>query len=162
MDASPTADIATPLTNNNIVGFDRLYRRLDEVTAALVANAGCTVLEEVQPQIKIKMYLTTDLSNALTRDPRIVEVKHFVQQGIRANLNQYVGQKNLPSIIPQITRTVNSYFSILKNSQLIVDFKGIHVAQDPNEPSTVDVTVYYSPVFPLNWIIVTLNLRQSL
>jgi hypothetical protein len=43
-----------------------------------------------------------------------------------------------------------------------VNYKGIHVAQDPNEPSTVDVEVYYSPVFPLNWIIVTLNLRQSL
>lgn len=161
LDVSPAYDIATPLTNKTIVGFDRLYRRLDEVTAALVANAGCTTLDQVGNAIRIKMYLTSDLSNAFTRDPRIVEVKHFVQQGLRSNLNQFIGQKNLPTVIPQITSAVNSYFATLKNTQLIVDFKGIHVYQDANDPSTVDVEAFYSPVFPLNWIIVTLNLRQS-
>ncbi len=161
LDASPATDIATPLTNKNIVGFDRLYRRMDEVTAALVANAGCTTLDQVGNLVRIKMYLTSDLSNALTRDPRIVEVKHFIQQGVRSNLNQFIGQKNLPSVIPQIKNTVNSYFSILKSSGIIVDFKGIRVVQNANEPSTVDVEVFYSPVFPINWIIVTLNLRQS-
>lgn len=161
LDVSPAYDIATPLTNKTIVGFDRLYRRLDEVTAALVANAGCTTLDQVGNSIRIKMYLTSDLSNAFTRDPRIVEVKHFVQQGIRSNLNQYIGQKNLPTVIPQITSSVNSYFATLKNTKVIVDFKGIHVYQDANDPSTVDVEAFYSPVFPLNWIIVTLNLRQS-
>lgn len=162
LDCSPATDIATPLTNKTIVGFDRLYRRMDEVTAALVANAGCTTIDQLGNLLRIKMYLTSDLSNALTRDPRIVEVKHYVQQGIRRNLDQYIGQKNLPSIIPQITNTVNSYFSILKSTDIIVDYKGIRVAQNPNEPSTVDVEVFYSPVFPLNWIIVTLNLRQSI
>ena len=162
LDASPATDIATPLTNGNIVGFDRLYRTLDEVTAALIANSGCTVLQYAQPNIKIKMYLTTNMDNALTRDPRIVEIKHYVQQGIRANLNQFIGRKNLPSIIPQITNAVNAYFSILKNSQLIVDYKGISVTQSKVDPSTVDVEAFYSPVFPLNWIIVTLNLTQSL
>ena len=162
LDCSPATDIATPLTNSNVVGFDRLYRTLDEVTAALVANSGCTVLEYDIPNIVIKMYLTTDLSTVLTRDPRIVEVKHYVQQGLRTNLKQYIGVKNLPTYIPQITRTVNAYFSILQNSQLITAFKGINVVQDANDPSTVDVTAFYSPVFPLNWIIVTLNLNQSL
>lgn len=161
-DVSPARDIATPMTNVGIVGFNRLYRRLDEVTAALVTNAGCTVLEERRPVIRIKMYLTSDLSNALTRDPRIVEIKHFVQQGLRTNLDQFIGQKNLPSIIPQITRVVEAYFRGLKNSSLIVDFTGVKVKQNAYEPSTVDVEAYYSPVFPLNWIIVTLNLRQSL
>lgn len=161
-DVSPARDIATPMTNVGIVGFNRLFRRLDEVTAALVTNAGCTVLEERQPTIRIKMYLTSDLSNALTRNPRIVEVKHFIQQGIRRNLDQFVGKKNLPSIVPQIQRVVQAYFSSIKNANLIVDFTGIAVTQNAIDPSTVDVEAYYSPVFPLNWIIVTLNLRQSL
>jgi hypothetical protein len=161
LDASPATDIATPLTNKTITGFERLYRRLDEVTAALVANSGCTVLDQLGNLIRIKMYLTSDLSTVFSRDPRIVELKHYVQQGLRTNLDQYIGQKNLPTIIPQIKSTVNSYFASLKNSKLIVDFKGIRVAQNPNEPSTVDVEAFYSPVFPLNWIIVTLNLRQT-
>ena len=162
LDCDPVYDIATPLTNKGIVGFDRLYRRLDDVTAALVANSGCTVLQDLATSIKIRMYLTSDLSNILTRDPRIVEVKHFVQQGVRQALDQYIGQKNLPSIIPQVTNTLKSYFQSLKNNKIIVDFKGIRVVVDQADPSTLDVEVFYSPVYPLNWIIVTLNLSQSL
>jgi hypothetical protein len=161
-DISPVNDIATPLTNATITGFKRLYRRLDNVTASLVANSGCTVLEEQTPVIRILMYLTTDMSTSLTRDPRIVEVKHSIQQGIRSALQQYIGVKNLPKMQTQIRDTVGSYFKQLKQNEIIVDFTGIRVSQNTSDPSTVDVEAYYSPVFPLNWIMVTLNLRQSL
>ena len=161
-DISPVNDIATPLTNATVSGFKRLYRRLDNVTASLVANSGCTVLEEQTPVIRILMYLTTDMSTSLTRDPRIVEVKHSIQQGIRSALQQYIGVKNLPKMQTQIRDTVGSYFKQLKQNEIIVDFTGIRVAQNTSDPSTVDVEAYYSPVFPLNWIMVTLNLRQSL
>jgi hypothetical protein len=161
-DVSPVTDIATPLTNATIVGFKRLYRRLDNVTASLVANSGCTVLEEQTPVIRILMYLTTDMSTSLTRDPRIVEVKHSIQQGLRNALNRYIGSKNLPKMQSQIRDTVGSYFKALKQNEIIVDFTGINVKQNESDPSTVDVEAYYSPVFPLNWIVVTLNLRQSL
>jgi hypothetical protein len=161
-DVSPVTDIATPLTNATIVGFKRLYRRLDNVTAALVANSGCTVLEEQTPVIRILMYLTTDMSTVLTRDPRIVEVKHFIQQGLRVALNRYIGSKNLPKMQPQIRDTVGSYFKQLKQNEIIVDFTGINVKQNESDPSTVDVEGYYSPVFPLNWIVVALNLRQGI
>ena len=161
-DVSPTFDIATPLTNQTISGFVRLYRRLDNVTAALVANAGCTVLEEQTPVIRLLMYLTTDMSNILTRDPRIVEVKHFIQQGLRTVLARFIGNKNLPKLQSQIKDTVGSYFKSLKQSEIIVNFTGVNVTQNAQDPSTVDVVAYYSPVFPLNWIVVTLNLRSSL
>lgn len=161
-DVSPVSDIATPLTNQTIVGFKRLYRRLDNVNAALVANAGCTVLEEQTPVIKILFYLTSDTSTALTRDPRIVEVKHYVQQGVRRALDRYIGVKNLPKMQGQVKDSVGSYFKSLKQKELIVDFTGIAVKQNEQDPSTLDVEAYYSPVFPLNWIVVTLNLRQSL
>jgi hypothetical protein len=161
-DVSPASDIATPLTNATVTGFKRLRQRLDNVTAALVANAGCTVLENQDPVVRILMYLTTNTSTPLTRDPRIVEVKHFIQQGLRTALNRYIGVKNLPKMRPQIRDTVKSYFSSLQRNEIIVDSTGVNVQQNPNEPSTVDVEAYYSPVFPLNWIMVTLNLRQSL
>lgn len=162
LDVSPVSDIATPLTNKSIVGFKRLFRRLDNVTAALVANAGCTVLEEQTPEIRILMYLTTNMSNNLTRNPRIVEVKHFVQQGVRRILQRYIGVKNLPRVIPQIESTLRSYFKTLRQAEIIVDFTGIRATVSEADPSTIDVEAYYSPVFPVNWIVVTLNLRSTL
>jgi hypothetical protein len=161
-DVSPTYDIATPLTGHSITGFTRLYRRLDNVTAAQVAQAGCTVLEEQTPVINILMYLTTDVSSVLTRNPRIVEVKHFIQQGLRRVLRRYIGLKNLPRYLPQIKDTVGSYFKSLKQSEIITDFKGVKVTQNAVDPSTVDVEAYYSPVHELDWIVVTLNLSSSL
>jgi len=160
LDVSPAFDIATTLTRSTITGFVRLYRRLDSVTAALVANAGCTVLEEVTPVIRIMFYLTTDLSTPLTRDPRIVEIKHFVQQGLRNVLDRYIGVKNLPSVIPQVQATVGSYFRSLKQANLITDYKPAVVSQSDVDPSTLNVECFYSPVFPVNWIVVTINLRN--
>jgi hypothetical protein len=157
-DVSPTYDIATPLTGQSVTGFTRLYRRLDNVTAAQVAQAGCTVLEEQTPVISILMYLTSDVSSVLTRNPRIVEVKHFIQQGLRRVLRRYIGIKNLPRVLPQIQDTVGSYFKSLKQSEIITNFKGIRVTPNAVDPSTVDVEAYYSPVHELDWILVTLNM----
>jgi len=161
-DVSPAYDIATPLTGMTITGFTRLYRRLDNVTAAQVAQSGCTVLEEQTPVIRILFYLTTDVDSVLTRNPRIVEVKHFIQQGLRRVLQRYVGSKNLPRILPQIRDTVGSYFKSCKQNEIITNFKGIKVTPNATDPSTVDVEAYYSPVFELDWILVTLNLSSSI
>lgn len=161
-DVSPITDIATPLTNASLVGLRRLTRRLDNVTAAQVAQSGLTVLEERSSNIRIRMALTTDLSTVLTRDPRIVEVKHFVQQGVRSALDSYIGSKFLPSVLTDIEKTLGAYFRALKQAQLIVDFKGIKATRNSSDPSTVDVEVFYSPVLPLNWVVVTLNLRSTL
>jgi len=162
LDTSPVYDISTPLTNKSIVGFKRIFRQLDNVTASQIANAGCTVLQGRGANISVLMYLSTDMSNVLTRNPRITELKHFVQQGMRRVLTRYIGNKNLPRVLPQIEGTVKSYFSSLKTSELIGDFKGVKARVNESDPTTVDVEVYYKPVFPLNWIVVTLNLRQSI
>ena len=161
-DVSPVNDIATTLTNKNIVGFRRLNRNLDNVTASLVANAGCTMLEDRNNSIRVMFYLTTDLSTPLTRNPRIVEVKHFIQKGLRDVLDRYIGVKNLPRVIPQVSATVDSYFRSLKQANIIADFRPSKVTQNNTDPSTLDVEGFYSPVFPVNWIIVTLNLRSSI
>ena len=161
-DVAPVRDIATPLTNVNLVGFKRLYRNLTTVVASQVANAGCTVLESRFGVTRVIMALTTDLTSVLTRDPRIVEVKNFVQQGVRSNLNGYIGQKNLPGMTGKIQATLDSYFFSLQQAEIISAYKPSKATVNAADPSTVDVTTYYSPVFPLNWIVATLNLNSTL
>jgi len=69
--------------------------------------------------------------------------------------------KNLPKVRPQIKDTLSSYLGALKQAEIITNYTGVEVTQNASDPSTVDVVAYYSPVFPLNWIMVTLNLRSS-
>jgi len=160
-DTSPAFDVATPLTRKPVVGFNRLYRRMDSVTSAQTANAGITLLEEQAAGIVIKIDLTTDLTSVLTRQPSVVRIKDFVQKGTRNALNGYVGQKFLVEKLGQIEKTLTSYMSALKQAQIIADFSGISAKPDPNDPTIVQVEAYYSPILPLLWIIVTFNLRSK-
>jgi len=160
-DTSPAFDVAEPMTRKPIVGFTRLFRRMDSVTAAQTANAGLTLLEEQPAEIQIKFALTTDVSSVLTRTPSIIRTKDFIQRGARANLNPYIGSKLLTQRISEIEQTLKSYLSALQQASIITAYTGVKAEQDANDPTIVNVVAYYSPVFPLLWIVITFNLRSS-
>jgi len=161
-DVSPAFDVSEPMTKKPIVGFVRLYRRMDSVTSAQTSNSGLTLLEELAAGIDIKFALTTDVSSVLTRTPSIIRTKDFIQRGTRNILASYIGQKLLMQRISEIEQTLNSYLSALQQAEIITAYQTAKAKQDANDPTIVNVTAYYSPVFPLLWIIVTYNLRSSI
>lgn len=160
-DTSPAFDVAEPLTRKPIVGFNRLFRRMDSVTSAQTANAGLTLLAETAAGIQIKFALTTDISSVLTRTPSVVRTKDFVQRGSRSILQQYIGTKNLIGRTAEIEKTLKSYLAALKDAFIITDYTGVKAEPDPNDPTIINVVAYYSPVFPVLWIVITYNLRTS-
>jgi hypothetical protein len=160
-DVSPAFDVAEPMTKKPIVGFKRLYRRMDSVTAAQTSNSGLTLLEEQAAGIDIRFALTTDTSSVLTRTPSIIRTKDFIQRGTRVILSPFIGQKLLSQRTSEIEQTLNSYLSSLQQAQIITAFQGVSATQDANDPTIVNVEAFYSPVFPLLWIVVTFNLRSS-
>jgi len=160
-DTSPAFDVAEPLTRKPIVGFNRLFRRMDSVTAAQTANAGLTLFEETAAGIQIKFALTTDISSVLTRTPSVVRTKDFVQRGSRSVLQPYIGRKNLIGRSAEIEKTLKSYLAALKDSYIITDYTGVKAQPDPNDPTIINVVAYYSPVFPVLWIVITYNLRTN-
>ena len=162
-DVSPTYDIATPLTGVQLVGLSRLGRVLTKATAALVAQNGVTVMEYKNNVIRVMMGLTTDLTSPLTRDPRIIEVKHFVQQGVREVCDKFIGRKNIGGITNEIKTALVSYFNSLKGVYLIGGFdSNMTVEVDANDPTIVNVAIQYKPIFGVNWIMVTHYLRSTL
>jgi hypothetical protein len=161
-DVSPVYDVATPLTNIQLVGFVRLGRNMTKATAALVAQNGVTVLEYKNNTIRVLMGLTTNLDSPLTRDPRIIETKHFVQQGVRTVCDKFIGRKDIGGVTNEIHTTLAAYFSALKGVYLIGGFGAISVTVDPNDPTIVNVAIQYKPIFGVNWIMVTHYLRSTL
>jgi hypothetical protein len=160
-DASPQFDVAEPITRKPVVGFNRLYRRMDSVTQAQTANAGLTLLEEQAAGIIIKFGLTTDLSSVLTRTPSVIRIKDFVQKGTRNALDPFIGQKFLTNKTTEIEQTLGSYLGSLQSAQIITGYTGVKATVDPADPTIVNVEAFYSPVFPLLWIVITFNLRSS-
>ena len=161
-DLSPSRDVATPLTNVTLTGFTRLGASLRTVDAQQIASAGCTVLEYKGGVTRILMALTTDMSSPLTRDPRIIEIKHDLQKGARNATDPFVGQKGLPSLPGSVARAMNSFMYAKKKANIIYDYKGISAKYDSADPTVVNVEAYYKPIFGVNWIIITFNISTTL
>jgi hypothetical protein len=160
-DTSPAYDVAEPLTRKPVVGFKRLYRRMDSVTSAQTANAGITLLEEQAANMRVKFALTTDLTGVLTRTPSVIRIKDFVQKGARNSLQSYIGMKNLSSRAGEVAGTLSAYMKALQTAQIIKAFGGVAAKPDANDPTIINVTASYSPVLPLLWIVIQFNIRAQ-
>jgi hypothetical protein len=160
-DVSPAFDVAEPIDKKPIVGFKRLYRTMDAVTAAQTANSGLTLIEEQAAGMDIRFALTTDLTSVLTRTPSVIRTKDFIQRGTRTILRPYIGQKLLSQRISEIEQSLNSYMSALQQASIIRSFQPAKATVDANDPTIIRVVSYYSPVFPLLWIVVEFNIRSS-
>lgn len=161
-DTSPAWDVAEPIDRKPIVGFRRLYRRMDSVTSAMTANAGITLIEEQSANMIIKMGLTTELTSVLTRTPSVVKILDFVQKGSRASLRPYIGQKFLSEKLGDIETTLTSYLGALRQANIITAYQGVKATPDANDATIVNVEAFYSPVLPLQWIVITFNMRSSI
>jgi len=159
---NPTYDVATPLTHKTLTGFRRLVRQVDAVTMNQTAVAGITVLEDLVPNILIRHAMTTNPTNVLTREPTVIYIKDYVQQQMRATLDKFIGVKFLPTVIQDVETSVDGVMNQMINQEIITAFTGTAALQDENDPTILRVETFYSPVLPLNWIVVTLNLRVKL
>lgn len=159
--ASPTRDVATPWTRTRINGFDQLARSLDAVEQNTVAVRGVTVLEERGATIRVRQGLTTDNTNQLTKLPTVTTVADEVQRASRRDLDRFIGIKFLPGVLPEIEGQQAFTLKQLKNSQIIAAYTGIQ-AKTGDDPTLVEITSYYQPVFPLLYILATFNLRSNL
>jgi hypothetical protein len=159
---SPNVDVATPWTGRKLVGFTQLGRQLDAVEQNQIAVKGVTILEDQPPFVKVRQGLTTDMTNVLTKLPTIVLIADEVQQQARGTLDKFIGIKFLPGILSQIEGRMSTMMKSLVAAQIISAYTGIKAKVAVDDPTVAEVEAWYSPVFPLLYIVVTFNLRSSL
>ena len=158
---SPNRDVATPWTNAQLVGFSQLGRILDAVEQNQVSVNGVTVFVDQTPFIKLRHGLTTDMTNVLTKTPTIIQIADEVQKQSRAVLERFVGVKFLPGVLSQVEGRLSQMFIGLVNAQIVAGYTGISASVSADDPTVAEVEAYYSPVFPLLYLVVTFNLRSS-
>lgn len=156
---SPAVDVATPYTRRVIQGFTRLPRTLDPVEANQTAVAGITILEDLDPVIRVRQGLTTDMSNVLTRLPTVTQIADYVQQQSRIVLDAFIGTKFLASRTNEVEVTMTSLFNQLVQAEIVAAYTGISADVSPDDPTVLLFSAYYQPVFPLLYIVMTFNVR---
>ncbi|HEV2174286.1 MAG TPA: hypothetical protein VGR71_12000, partial [Nitrospira sp.] len=149
------------LTNQNVVGFSRILQRLDDPTMDLMAANGVTLLIEQSGGLQVRHYKSTDPSNILTSEPTATTITDFVSQQFRSDLKQFIGRKLVGSILGSIQVVCNGRLKSLVDAQIIQGYSAPQVRQDPTDPTTVDITVTFQPVFTLLYIGVTFTVTSS-
>lgn len=152
-------DVATPLTRRGIVGFKRLGRILDPTEANQVAVAGVTIIEQVDTGMRVRHGLTTNVDTVITRTPSVTLTIHYVQQTMRRVLDPYIGQKLTGSLLKSVENSMTGAFSQLVDQQVVQKVTGVEVTVDENDPTILRASAIYVPVFPLEYIVVTLSVR---
>lgn len=154
LDTNEAYDVAEPLTKKALVGFVRALARLNENESNILANAGVTVIDDLEPVQEIRWAVTTDVRNVLTREAPVTKITDYVQIRQRELLKRFIGVKNLTERQTEIIESVTNLFNILVDNDIIVSFSGTRVYADPATPTGLIVESTYSPVLPLNFITV--------
>lgn len=159
---SPSVDVATPYTRRRIQGFTSIPRVLDPVTANQTAVSGVTLLESLTTLIRIRQGLTTNMQSVLTRLPTVTQIADFVQQQSRSALDSFVGTKFLSTRTNEVNVTMTGLFKQLVQAEIVGAFTGISSNIDPNDPTVLQFEAYYQPIFPLEYLVLTFNLRAQI
>ena len=162
LNVNPANDVATSLTLQDMVGFSRLLIRYDDATMNLMASQGLVLLTDNSGALNIRHYKSTDPSNPITSEPTCTTITDYVRQQFRADLQQFIGRKLVDSLVNDITAVCNARLRSLVSNEIITGYKNLAVVPDPNDPTTVDVTVTFKPMFSLLYISVTFTVTTTL
>jgi hypothetical protein len=159
---NPAVDVATPWTRRSIVGFDSIGRVLDPTEANQVAVSGVTVIETYNSGLRVRHGLTTQMDTVVTRTPSVQLIIQYVQQSTRTVLDPFIGQKFTNSLLKSAETQLGSMFSGMVGNQIIQQVAGVAATVDESDPTIMDTSAIYVPIFPLEYIMSTLQVRISM
>jgi len=158
---TPSIDVASPWTRRPVLGFVRPGRLLDPTEANQVAVSGVSVIELVDSGLRVRHGLTTRTDTVITRTPSVTLTIQFVQQSVRTTLDPFIGQKFTGTLIKTTERALTAMFGRLIDSQIVAKVSGISAAVDDSDPTIMRTNSIYVPVFPLEYVVSTLQIRIS-
>jgi len=158
---SPNLDVATPWTGRKLVGFTQLARILDPVEMNQVAQTGVTVMETKPPFLRVRHGLTTDMSNIMQKTPTVMMIADEVQRQARNVMESFVGIKFLGTVLSQVEGRLAMMFKRMVAAQIVAAYTGIKANVSAADPTVAEVEAWYSPVWPLLYLVITFHMRSS-
>lgn len=157
---SGTAYVATPLTNKNLAGFTILRNKLfSPLTIENLAAGGITVLQPVIGGGNVVWGKTTTTSGAPEEEEiSIVFIRDRIAKSMRDAFKGFIGQAETPTFISTLFARANGMMQAFTSQRLITDFRGLEVKRDSVDPRQWNLTVEVQPVFPVNWIFISIGI----
>lgn len=128
----------------------------------MLAEKGVVIFEQQGgpgTPISVRHQLTTEMMSPQTREDSIVAIADFTSKYLRSVCEQYIGKYNISGeVLARIQATLQGALNRLKKDSVINGFSITKIAQDPDQPDTVLVSVRIRVPYPCNYIDITLYL----
>lgn len=154
---------STPLTKKTITGFTLnlqsksprldLDKLLSDGFMPLVANSSGAMIYQAR---------TSSLSSSpILQEPSIQRSVDYVNKNLRYTLeNSFTGKNVNSNLLTSIK--VSSQDFLNKQSDLISNASVVSVKQNSTDPRQVDIEISYSPLFPLNSLLISFTVSTTL
>jgi hypothetical protein len=156
---NPASDVAVPLTRRQVIGFKKIGRVLDPTEANQTAVSGVSVIELISGTMRVRHGLTTNMSSVITRTPSVVLTIQLVQQTVRRVLDPMIGQKFTPQLLKSAETALLGMSQNLMTQQILSKVAGIKASVDENDPTIMISELIFVPIFPLEYISHTSQIR---
>lgn len=155
-------DPAEPLTNKTITGFKNLTTMYMESEKNFLAAAGCLVLDQNGPVIKVRHGITTSIADVDSSEITLVQIKDYVIEACRTSTaSLYIGNKNRPSVVSDVQYTISNMLGQFVSQEVILGYSGLSVKRSKDDPRQIDVKFEIEAVYPLNYINITFGFSAN-
>lgn len=156
-------NVAIPLTNKVLQGFTILRdRKFRTTTLGQLGGVGATVLQPVTGGGKVLAGRTTSQSGFVEDEEiSIIFIRDRVKQVLREGLQGFIGRVQDANTQGVITSRVSQIMSAMISQGLISGFENLRVERDKIDPRQFNVFCRFTPVYPLNFIFIDLEVGIS-
>jgi len=152
-------NVAVPLTNKILSGFTINQNRMfNQLTNESLFQAGVCVVSPVSGGGNVLWGLTTTQSGyPEEQEISIVFIRDRIAKQMRAGFAGYIGNPEDLDTQGTLTARAVAMMNSFITQGLITNFANLSVINDPVEPRQWDITVAVQPVYPINWIYITVG-----
>jgi hypothetical protein len=161
-------DPAEPLTNKEILGFEKVLVQYTEPEMNELALAGCLVIKQDGSKIKIRHGITTHgnidtLADIQANEITLIQTKDYVIDGARTMLGEvYIGGKMKTTILHDVEYSLTQLFNQYIAEQIIIGIEGLVVKRDLDDPRQINVKFFIEAIYPLNYIEISFGFSTNI
>jgi len=151
-----------PLTNSTVVGLSRTIGSWDlftETNLNTMASGGTLIMTQnsYSNPIYIRHQLSTDITSIAKQELSITKALDYTAKFIRETLSPYIGKYNInANFIKLINSILTGIKRVLVTNGVINDMSVLSIKQDDINPDTILIEINILPVYPVNYIKITL------
>lgn len=151
-----------PLTQKVISGLFSANEYNTKIVKRNECANGLMYIDEVSSALRILHGRTTSTASVIEQETNIILTKYYIIKTMRrAFSNGYIGSIITSSTLLNIKSSAHSILCSLRDNNFINGFSGLTVAADEINPTQVNISFSYTPVYGMNYIEISFSVDSN-